>query len=83
MPLKRGWSKTVIHENIRKLVREGYPVKQAVAIAYREAGKSQNAALEKPAKKRPVKKRPAKKKSAKKSPAKKSPAKKKPAKKRR
>lgn len=40
MPLKRGKSKEAIQENIRTLVREGYPVKQAVAIAYAKAGKS-------------------------------------------
>ena len=40
-PLKRGSSKRVISENIRELRHTGkYPPKQAVAIAYRKAGKS-------------------------------------------
>lgn len=39
MPLKRGRSRKAIQENIRTLVREGYPVRQAVAIAYSVAGR--------------------------------------------
>lgn len=40
MPLKKGSAKKVISENVGELVNSGRPVKQAVAIAYSEAGKS-------------------------------------------
>jgi len=40
MPLKSGKSKKVISQNIRAEIRAGTPPKQAVAIAYRKAGKS-------------------------------------------
>lgn len=40
MPLKKGRSKKVIEENIRKEIKSGRPPKQAVAIAYSEADKS-------------------------------------------
>lgn len=40
MPLKKGKSDESVAENIKRLIKEGYPQKQAVAIAYREAGRS-------------------------------------------
>jgi len=39
MPLKRGYSKSTIKENIAKLISEGYKPDQAVAIANSEAKK--------------------------------------------
>ena len=41
MPLKSGRSKKVISQNIATEVRAGKPVKQAAAIAYSVAKKSQ------------------------------------------
>lgn len=40
MPLLSGKSKKTISKNIGKLIHEGYPAKQAAAIAYDKAGKS-------------------------------------------
>jgi len=40
MPLKKGPSDKTVSGNVAKLMREGYPQKQAVAIAMSEAGRS-------------------------------------------
>lgn len=40
MPLKKGSSKETISDNIAELIRAGHPKDQAVAIAYKMAGKS-------------------------------------------
>ena len=40
MPLHKGKSDKTISANVKKLMHEGYKQKQAVAIAYKEAGRS-------------------------------------------
>lgn len=44
MPLLSGTSRAVIAENIAELRRSGYPEAQAVAIAFRKAGRSRRVA---------------------------------------
>lgn len=40
MPLAKGKSQKVVAANIRKLIREGYERKQAIAISMHKAGKA-------------------------------------------
>ena len=42
MPLKKGSSKEVVSENIRREIAAGKPRKQAIAIALSKAGKSKS-----------------------------------------
>ena len=52
MPLVKGKSRRSISQNIRRLVREGYPQRQAVAISMGKAGKGRKQKVKKSNKKR-------------------------------
>lgn len=43
MPIKKGYSRKTVGGNIKKLMREGKPQKQAVAIALRVAREAKRA----------------------------------------
>jgi hypothetical protein len=47
MPLAKGKSDKTVSSNIAKLIEEGYPSKQAAAIAYSKAGRSRGAGKKK------------------------------------
>lgn len=47
MPLKTGKSKETVGQNIAQLRKENYPEKQAIAIAFSKAGKTQKTGVKK------------------------------------
>lgn len=47
MPLKKGKSDKAVSSNIRTLMHEGRPQKQAIAIALSEAGRSKKKSAKK------------------------------------
>lgn len=47
MPLIKGSSPEIISENIAELVRSGRPQKQAIAIAYSQAGEKKKSKAKK------------------------------------
>lgn len=40
MPLKKGSADKTVSSNIKQLIKEGYPQKQAVVISLNKAGRS-------------------------------------------
>lgn len=47
MPLKKGKNQRVVKANIKTLIKEGRPQKQAIAIALQKAGKAKPKTKEK------------------------------------
>jgi hypothetical protein len=45
VPLKRGHSQEVVHQNVKEMVASGYPVKQAVAASLASARKYKKMAM--------------------------------------